>query len=114
MGMGNWGMPLTFFSGFFGIKLQKMSYEIRPRKDGRGFDLISDSLPFFFPKLRSAVFRRTSWNGSTSLLRNHNYAMPGSTRGRINDGPLRTDHRWLFMLHWAARASNVLIPPAAT
>jgi hypothetical protein len=23
-------------------------YEVRPRKDKRGFDLISDSLPFFF------------------------------------------------------------------
>jgi hypothetical protein len=43
-------------------------YEVRPRKDKRGFDLISDALAFFFPELRSAVFRRTSWNGSTSLL----------------------------------------------
>lgn len=89
-------------------------YEVRPRKDKRGVDLVSDALPFFFPKLRSAVFRRTSWNGSTSLLRNDNYAILGSTRGRINDGPLPTDHRWLFMLHWAAPASNVLITPAAT
>jgi hypothetical protein len=24
-------------------------YEVRPRKDRRGFDLISDALPFFFP-----------------------------------------------------------------
>ena len=44
----------------------------------------------------------------------NNYALSGSTGGRINDGPLRTDHRWLFMLHWAARAANVLITPAAT
>jgi hypothetical protein len=35
-------------------------YEVRPRKDKRDFDLISDALPFFFPELRSAVFRRTS------------------------------------------------------
>jgi hypothetical protein len=46
------------------------TYEICPRKDKRGFDLISDALPFFFPELRSAAFRRTSWNGSTSLLPN--------------------------------------------
>jgi hypothetical protein len=26
------------------------------------------------------------------------------------DDPLRADHRWLFMLCWAARASDVLIP----
>jgi hypothetical protein len=30
----------------------------------RDVDLISDALPFFFPELRSAVFLRTSWNGS--------------------------------------------------
>ena len=30
-------------------------YEVRPRKDKRGVDLISDVLPFFFPKLRSAI-----------------------------------------------------------
>jgi hypothetical protein len=28
-------------------------YEVRPRKDKRGVDLISDALPFFFPELRS-------------------------------------------------------------
>jgi hypothetical protein len=28
---------------------------VRPRKDHRGIDLISDALPFFFPELRSAV-----------------------------------------------------------
>jgi hypothetical protein len=28
-------------------------HEVRPRKDRRGFDLISDALPFFFPELRS-------------------------------------------------------------
>jgi len=32
------------------------------------------------------------------------YATPDSTRGRIDDGPLRADHRRLFMLYWAARA----------
>jgi hypothetical protein len=40
------------------------------------------------------------------------YAIPDSTRGRIDDGPLRADHRRLFMLCWAARASDVLIRPA--
>jgi hypothetical protein len=39
------------------------------------------------------------------------YATPDSTRGRIDDGPLRADHRRLFMLYWAARASDVLITP---
>jgi hypothetical protein len=33
-------------------------YEVRPRKDKRDFDLISDTLPFFSPELRSAVFHR--------------------------------------------------------
>ena len=28
---------------------QRHVYEVRPRKDKRGFDLISDVLPFFFP-----------------------------------------------------------------
>jgi hypothetical protein len=27
---------------------QRHVYEVRPRKDKRGFDLISDVLPFFF------------------------------------------------------------------
>ncbi len=30
-------------------------YEVRPRRDKRGVDLISDVLPFFLPKLRSAI-----------------------------------------------------------
>jgi len=102
------------FRGISDLLMSIDLYEVRPHKVYRGVNLISHALPFFFPELRSAVFRRTSWNGSTSLLRNHNYAIPGSTRGRINDGPLRTDHRWLFMLHWAARASSVLITPAAS
>jgi hypothetical protein len=37
------------------------------------------------------------------------YATPDSTRGLIDDGPLRADHLRLFMLHWAARASDVLV-----
>jgi hypothetical protein len=28
---------------------QRHVYEVRPRKDKRGFDLIFDTLPFFFP-----------------------------------------------------------------
>jgi len=36
MGMGNWGgMPLTFFSGFSGIKLQKMSEIYRSPQAGQ-------------------------------------------------------------------------------
>jgi len=30
-------------------------YGARPRRDKRGVDLISDVLPFFLPKLRSAI-----------------------------------------------------------
>jgi hypothetical protein len=30
-------------------------YEVRPRRDKRGVDLISDVLPFFLQKLRSAI-----------------------------------------------------------
>jgi hypothetical protein len=41
------------------------------------------------------------------------YATPDSTRGRVDDGPLRFDHRRLFMLCWAARASNVLTGPTS-
>jgi hypothetical protein len=59
---------------------QRHLYEVRPRKDKRGFDLISDALPFFFPELRSAVFRRTSWNGSTSLLPNKRKRFCTTTR----------------------------------
>src|SRR6266567_4108337 len=40
------------------------------------------------------------------------YATPDSTRGRVYDCPLRDDHRRLFMLCWAARASDVLITAA--
>jgi hypothetical protein len=40
------------------------------------------------------------------------YATPDSTCGLIGDGPLRADDRRLFMLCWAARASDVLIPSA--
>ena len=39
------------------------------------------------------------------------YATPDFTRGRVDDGSLRADHRRLFILCWAARASNVLITP---
>ena len=39
------------------------------------------------------------------------YATPDSTRGRVDDGSLRVDHRRLFILCWAARASNLLITP---
>jgi len=46
-------------------------YEVRPRKDHRGVDLISDALPFFFPKLRSAISVEQVGMGSTSLLPNH-------------------------------------------
>ena len=34
------------------------------------------------------------------------YATPNSTRGRIDDGPLRADHRRLFMLRWATAAAR--------
>jgi len=37
------------------------------------------------------------------------YAIPDSTHGHIDDGPLHADHPRLFMLCWAARASDVLI-----
>jgi hypothetical protein len=55
-------------------------YEVRPRKDKRDFDLISDALSLFFPELRSPVFRRTSWNGSTSLLPNKRKRFYTTTR----------------------------------
>ena len=49
----------------------------------------------------------------TASLRHegNNYALPDFTRRRIGDGPLRADHRRLFMLYWAAWASDVLITP---
>ena len=46
--------------------------------------------------------------------RGDKYATPDSTRSRVDDGPLRADHRRLFMLCWPARASDVLITPAPT
>ena len=42
------------------------------------------------------------------------YATPDFTRGRVDNGPLHADHRRLFVLCWAARASGVLITPAHT
>ena len=42
------------------------------------------------------------------------YATPDSTRCHVDDGPLRADHRRLFILCWAAWASDVLITPAPT
>jgi hypothetical protein len=41
------------------------------------------------------------------------YATPDSTHRRVDVVPLRADHRLLFMLHWAARASNVLFELSA-
>ena len=46
--------------------------------------------------------------------RGDRYATPDFTHGRIDDGPLRADYRCLFMLCWAARPSDILIPPAPT
>jgi hypothetical protein len=52
---GEWGNASKLLSGFSGMKLQKTSrtavgsmhvYDVRPREDPRGFDLISDALPF--------------------------------------------------------------------
>jgi hypothetical protein len=39
----------------------------------------------------------------------NNDAIPDSTRSRIDDGPLRADHRRLFVLYWAAQTWNVLV-----
>jgi hypothetical protein len=41
------------------------------------------------------------------------YATPDSTRGRVDVGLLRADHRLLFMLCWAARASTILFKVSA-
>jgi hypothetical protein len=46
----------------------------------------------------------------SSHYQNHQggtYAIPDSTCSRIDDSPLRADHRGLFMLRWAAAASDV-------
>jgi len=55
----------------FNLTSSQHVYEVRPRKDKRGVDLISDALPFFFPKLRSAISVEQVGMGSTSLLPNH-------------------------------------------
>jgi hypothetical protein len=40
---------------FFNNDAMRDRAEVRPRKGKRGVDLISDALPFFLPKLRSAI-----------------------------------------------------------
>ena len=68
---------------------------------------------------RAAIFaqQKTNEGGAgkrSSRYKSHQggkYATPDFTRGRIDDGPLRADHRRLFMLCWTARASDVLIRP---
>jgi hypothetical protein len=69
---------------------------------------------------RAAIFAQQKTNAAEQesdrhVIKSHQggkYATPDFTRGRIDDGPLRADHRRLFMLCWTARASDVLIRPA--
>ena len=49
-----------------------------------------------------------SWVSARGLNQKGNTS-DDSTGGRIDDGPLRADHRRRFMLCWAALASDVLI-----
>ncbi len=42
-------------------------YEVRPRKDKRGFDLISDALPFDWPRDVSSILRTAKSGQGTSL-----------------------------------------------
>jgi uncharacterized protein (DUF58 family) len=68
---------------------------------------------------RAAIFAKQKTNTPEQKSDRHiikptkeiSYATPDSTRGRVDDGPLRADHCRLFMLYWAARASDALITP---
>ena len=92
-----------------------------------GFKRLLDSRYVSPVKKNSALFRAGNFckakdkkggaGKRSSRYQSHQgdkYATPDSTRGRVDDGPLRADHRRLFMLCWAARASDVLITPAPT
>ena len=92
-----------------------------------GFKRLLDSRYISPVKKNSALFRAGNFfkakdkkggaGKRSSRYQSHQedkYATPDSTRGRVDDGPLRADHRRLFMLCWAARASDVLITPAPT
>ena len=68
---------------------------------------------------RAAIFAKQKTNTAEQerspdcqIHQGGKYAVPGSIRSRIGDGSLRADYRQLSVLHWAARASNVLIPPS--
>ena len=87
-----------------------------------GFKRLLDSRYVSPVKKNSALFRAGNFckakdkkggaGKRSSRYQSHQgdkYATPDSTRGRVDDGPLRADHRRLFMLCWAARASDVLI-----
>src|SRR5205809_5657091 len=90
-----------------------------------GFKRLLDSRYVSPVKNNSALFRAGNFckakdkkggaGKQSSRYQSHQgdkYATPDSTRGRVDDGPLRADHRRLFMLFWAARASDVLITRA--
>ena len=49
----------------------KHLYEVRPRKDKRGAGFNFRCAAILLSETSLRHFRRTSWNGSTSLLPNH-------------------------------------------
>ena len=67
--------------------------------------------PAIFAKQNTKNAEQENDRYGIKATKENNDAIPDSTRGPIDDGPLRADHRRLFMLYWAARISNVLITP---
>jgi len=63
-----------------------------------------------FAKQKTNTVEQESDRHVIKATKEISYATPDSTRGRVDDGPLRADHCRLFMLYWAARASDALIP----
>ena len=72
----------------FGTRCRSTAYEVRPRKDKRGFDLISDALPFgrlwyteiphavgyaeFYSRLHDAVIR--VYDEAGNVIETHEHA----------------------------------------
>jgi hypothetical protein len=66
-----------------------------------------------FAKQKTNIAEQENDHHVIKATKENNDAIPDSTRDPIGDGPLRADDRWLFMLYWAARSSNVLITSLA-
>lgn len=59
-----------------------------------------------FAKQKTKNAEKANDRHTIKAAKGDKYAIPDSARGRIYNDPLCADHRRLFMLCWAARASD--------